>query len=235
MREIYFSVDIESDGPIPGPNSMLSYGCAAFNEEGDRIGTFESNLTLLPEATPDPDTMAWWGQPKNAEAWKACRENPEDPQTSLTRFVEWVESMPGVEQGKYGTKNAVFVAYPSGFDFTFMYWYMRRFVGRSPFSFSAIDVKSFAMATLGQRYRETSKDSFPKRWESKHPHTHKALDDAIEQGELFMNMLRERRAHDTLGLHLLDDLRMVAEGIGTSAEIRAAYQRLDAFIRSSIA
>lgn len=194
MSEVYFSVDIESDGPIPGPNSMLSYGCAAFDGNGVRLGTFESNLALLPEATPDPDTMEWWAKPENMEAWKACRENPEDPTVSLTRFVEWVEQVPGVEKGQYGVKNAVFVAYPSGFDFTFMYWYMRRFAGRSPFSFSALDIKSFAMATLGQRFRETSKRSFPKQWLSKHPHTHKALDDAIEQGEMFMNMLRDCRA-----------------------------------------
>lgn len=195
MREVYFSVDVETDGPIPGPHSMLSYGCAAFDEDARRIATFESNLLTLPGAAPDPDTMAWWGKPENAEAWKACRENPEDPASSMTRFIEWVESVPGVERGQHGgVKNAVFVAYPSGFDFTFMYWYMIRFAKRSPFSFSSLDTKTFAMALLGQRFRETTKKSFPKRWGSKRPHTHKALDDAIEQGELFMNMLRECRA-----------------------------------------
>ena len=30
MKEIYISCDIESDGPIPGPNSMLSFGSVAF-------------------------------------------------------------------------------------------------------------------------------------------------------------------------------------------------------------
>lgn len=32
--EIYVSTDIETDGPIPGPNSMLSFGSAAFTAEG---------------------------------------------------------------------------------------------------------------------------------------------------------------------------------------------------------
>lgn len=31
MKEIFVSTDIEADGPIPGPNSMLSFGFVAFD------------------------------------------------------------------------------------------------------------------------------------------------------------------------------------------------------------
>ena len=98
-------------------------------------------------------------------------------------FLAWVDTLNG---------RAVFVAYPTGFDFTFMYWYMIRFAGRSPFSFSALDMKSFAMALLDSGYRDATKRNMPRRWFSKRRHTHVALDDAIEQGELFANMLAER-------------------------------------------
>lgn len=27
MSEIYISTDVEADGPIPGPHSMLSFAC----------------------------------------------------------------------------------------------------------------------------------------------------------------------------------------------------------------
>ena len=30
MPEIYISTDVEADGPIPGPHSMLSFGSAAY-------------------------------------------------------------------------------------------------------------------------------------------------------------------------------------------------------------
>jgi hypothetical protein len=30
MSEVYVSTDIETDGPIPGPNSMLSFASAAY-------------------------------------------------------------------------------------------------------------------------------------------------------------------------------------------------------------
>jgi hypothetical protein len=32
MSEIYISTDVETDGPIPGPNSMLSFASAAYFE-----------------------------------------------------------------------------------------------------------------------------------------------------------------------------------------------------------
>lgn len=180
--EIYVSTDIETDGPIPGPNSMLSFGSAAFTAEGKLVSTFEANLETLPGAAGNPKTMEWWAtQP---EAWTACRENPRDPQEAMQSYLEWIKSLRG---------RPVFVAYPAGFDFLFVYWYLIRFAGESPFSFSALDIKSYAMALLGTEFRETSKRNMPKRWFTDRPHTHKALDDALGQGELFCNMLAERR------------------------------------------
>lgn len=85
----------------------------------------------------------------------------------------------------------MFVAYPAGFDFLFVYWYLMRFAGESPFSHSALDVKSFAMAMLKSEYRNSSKRNMPKHWFDDLPHTHVALDDAIEQGAMFCNMLAE--------------------------------------------
>lgn len=188
MREIYVSVDVESDGPIPGPNSMLSFGAAAFADTGllsdgpSFKGTFEANLELLPGAQGDTKTMEWWKtQP---EAWEACRKNLQDPSWAMKVFVAWVKRLPG---------KPVFVGFPAGYDFLFVYWYMIQFAGESPFSFSALDGKTYAMATMGKDYRESTKKNMPKSWFSKRPHTHKALDDALEQGDLFLSMLRANR------------------------------------------
>ena len=49
------------------------------------------------------------------------------------------------------------------------------------------------MVLLGTDYRDTTKKRMPERWFDKIPHTHVALDDAIEQGALFCNMLAESR------------------------------------------
>lgn len=85
----------------------------------------------------------------------------------------------------------VFVGYPAAFDFMFVYWYLIYFAGRSPFSFSALDIKTMAMLQLGKDYRRSTKKNMPKRWFDDLPHNHQALGDAIEQGTLFCNMLAE--------------------------------------------
>ena len=182
MQEIYVSTDIEADGPIPGVYSMLSLASAAFTESGEMVGTYSVNLECLGGATQDPDTMRWWStQP---DAWKACREDQVPPGAAMMEYANWVEGLGG---------KPVFVGYPAGFDFTFVYWYLMRFERKSPFSFSALDVKSYVMAVLAKPYRKCTKRNFPKRWFSTRPHTHVALDDAIEQGEMFINILRDSR------------------------------------------
>jgi hypothetical protein len=180
MSEIYISTDVETDGPIPGPHSMLSFASAAFTADKQMLATFSANLHTLPDAQPHPDTMAWWE--KNQAAYDATRTKLEDPADAMTRYVDWLEGFP---RGK-----PVFVAYPAGFDFLFVYWYLIRFAGRSPFSHSALDMKTLAMAALGCEYRNATKRNMPRAWfDQGLPHTHVALDDAIEQGHLFCNML----------------------------------------------
>ncbi|MFZ6766517.1 exonuclease [Undibacterium sp. Di26W] len=182
MTEIYISTDVETDGPIPGPHSMLSLGSAAYTADKQMISTFSVNLACLPGATADPKTAAWWKtQP---EAWAACRQDIEDPATAMPRYVSWIKTLPG---------KPVFVAYPAGFDFLFVYWYLIRFAGESPFSHLALDMKSFAMALMKTDYRDSTKRNMPKHWFDPLPHTHVALDDAIEQGALFCNMLKQNR------------------------------------------
>lgn len=178
--EIYVSTDVEADGPIPGVNSMLSFGSAAYLADKTLISTFTANLEALPGATPNPKTMEWWkGQPG---AWQACRENPQPPEQAMKDYLVWLKGLPGVP---------VFVGYPAAYDFLFVYWYLIRFTGESPFSHSALDIKTLAMVLLKTGYRQATKKNMPKRWFDPLPHSHKALDDAIEQGALFCNMLAE--------------------------------------------
>jgi hypothetical protein len=246
-KEIYISTDVESDGPIPGPNSMLSLGAAAFVPPSkEPIATFSANFELLDGATPDPDTMKWW-MDEQPQAWFACRENLEKPGDAIARFVTWVGGLTGIEKNKQGAvSNAVFVGYPTGFDFTYVYWYIRRFGLPSPFSFSALDIKTFAMAILDKPFRESVKRNMPRGWFPKdRPHTHVALDDAIEQGVIFSNMLsqartqaRARRVVATLGrqdgapldaevVAMIADMKRSLSGRNMRAVVEALLVELD--------
>lgn len=182
MTEIYVSTDIEVDGPIPGPHSMLSFASAAYLPDKTLVATFSSNLELLPGAAGHAETLQWWSE--RPEAWAAARHEPRAPEVVMPEYAEWLEALPG---------PCVFVGYPAAFDFMFVYWYLIRFAGRSPFSFSALDIKTLAMTLMQTDYRRSTKSRMPKRWFDPLPHTHVALDDAIEQGALFCNMLAEAR------------------------------------------
>jgi len=163
--------------------SMLSMASAAFTAEKEVLSTFSANLETLPEAQAYLQTTAWWQN--HAEAWLASRKDLQPPESAMRQYLEWVKSLPG---------KPVFVGYPAAFDFMFVQWYLVRFTGESPFSHAALDIKTYAMAVLRVPYSQTTKRNMPKRWHGPHPHTHQALDDAIEQGGLFLNMLAERQA-----------------------------------------
>ena len=181
--EVYVSTDIETDGPIPGVYSMLSLASAAFTGEGERLETFSANLLPLDGATTHPETMKFWRS--EPAAWSALQTDRLAAGVGMVNYRDWVNALPG---------RPVFVAYPVGFDFTFVHWYLHRFTGGNPFSHSALDMKTLAMVLLGTGYRDSSKRSWPERWlPDDLSHTHVALDDAIEQGVEFCRMLAEAR------------------------------------------
>ena len=181
MIEIYVSTDVETDGPIPGPHSMLSLASAAYLADKTLLGTFSANLETLPGAAGHPETMKWWETQK--EAWAASRRNLQSPEHAMRDYSAWLKALPG---------ELVFVGYPAAFDYMFVQWYLHKFTGSSPFAYFALDVKTYAMSLLKTNYRETTKSIMPKDWFDDLPHTHLALDDAIEQGILFCNMLKSR-------------------------------------------
>lgn len=187
--EVYVSTDVEADGPIPGPHSMLSLASVAYRlqtlaGEGLKkqiLGTFSANLELLPDASPDPRTQTWWqGFP---EAWAACRREPRSPQVVMQEYLKWVKALPG---------RVIFLGFPASWDFMWVYWYLVRFTGERPFREHAIDVRSYAMGMRKVSFQETARTYLPQRWfDSELRHTHVALDDALEQGAMFCNMLAE--------------------------------------------
>ena len=56
----YVVCDIEADGPIPGPHSMISLGAVAVNKAGQKFGEYEINFFPLENAKPHPDVMKWF-------------------------------------------------------------------------------------------------------------------------------------------------------------------------------
>lgn len=184
--DLYFSVDIEADGPNPGDNSMVSLGAAAF-ERGNRkpISTFEVNLDALPCASTDPKTMEWWNTVVPSEVRDHVFSNRVEAGAAMNQFAEWVSPF---------RKNwdPVLLVYPT-WDAMWVTWYFNHFQVKHPFGLGALDMKSFGFSKYADSwggFKSISKKNLPKYlWEGAGKHTHRALDDALEQGVMFINML----------------------------------------------
>ena len=181
--DVYFSVDIEADGPIPGPYSMLSMGIAVAGRfDGDRFTPCDLTAeTFYAELAPisdefDEDALAV----AHLDRERLVREG-EDPVAAMKRAARWVEDTAGEAVGVRG------VAGP--FDWMFTHWYFVRFVGRDPFGYASyLDVKSMYVARSRRTLADASPDGLPPELRSARPHTHHALDDAIRQGEVFARL-----------------------------------------------
>lgn len=113
--------------------------------------------------------------------------NGETPEEGMTRFVKWLENT----KKEHNAQSIVFAAFPLGFDWMFTYWYLIEFAGVSPFGHSRhIDIKTLYATKADTLIMNSVKARMKKHLHSKRKHTHKAIDDAIEQGELLINILK---------------------------------------------
>lgn len=182
MSETYVSLDIESTGPVPGLYSMIALGAAAFSQSGQELGCWTANLQELEGAGRHPDTMAWW-QTRPRE-WEQATRDQEDPATAMAAFSKWVQKLPG---------KKIAAAWPAAFDFAFVNYYCHRFTGGNPLGFACLDIRSLAMGvTRSQGYYDLKQTEIQQMWQvaKQGLNAHVALDDAIEQGRLLVQLLR---------------------------------------------
>ena len=185
--DAYFSADVETDGPIPGPFSILSFAlvyAGAF--DGRQFSKPKDySLSFYTELRPISDNYQAEALRINGLDRDRLRTQGETPISAMASASAWVRSVAG-------RRKPVLVAYPLSFDWTWLYWYFIRFSPEgSPFDYSrCFDIKTaFAIkASLPIAEAGRSNLFFPLR--SDHQHTHHALDDAIEQAQIFANVFQ---------------------------------------------
>ena len=179
--DLYISGDIEADGPIPGVNSMLSLGFAVagrfdgveFAPHDPREEKFYRELKPISDVFA-PDALRVSGLDRG----KLSREGVA-PETAMAEAASWVLRQAGADR-------AVLVGYPVVFDWQFLHWYFIRFAGASPFGFSgALDMKTMYHQKARVTLDAAGLNELPEELRSARRHTHNALDDAVEQAEIF--------------------------------------------------
>lgn len=189
--DCYISVDVEADGPIPGPYSMLSFGfvvAGAFDGATFTPADLDAPESFYRELRPISDDVV----PSALEVSGLDRDRlvaeGTDPRLAMTEAREWV-------LGVAGDRRPVLVAYPLSYDWMWLHWYFTRFAdGGSPFGYSqCLDVKTLIAAALGVTVDRANKHSLPPALQSHRPHTHHAIDDAVEQADLFAKVFAHLR------------------------------------------
>lgn len=176
-KEIYISVDIEASGPIPGEYSMLSLGACVV---GDISKTFYVELK------PINDNYIERALNVSGFSMEELKEKGTEPAKAMKDFADWIQQVAG--EGR-----PVFVAFNATFDWSFVNYYFHRFSQRNPFGISGLDIKAYYMGMKSCSWGETTKKKLDPNFKSSRKHTHNALDDSIEQAEIFEKILKSKK------------------------------------------
>jgi len=160
-------VDIESDGPIPGDYSMISFGAVIVNDKLDK--TFYGKLKPISEKwIPEALAVSGFSRDETLQF--------QDPREVMNSFADWLK-----ENSK---SRPMFFSDNNGFDWQFINWYFIHFTGKNPFGFSSTN--------LGSLYKGMVKDTFKNfKHLRKTKHTHNPVDDALGNAEALLHMKHE--------------------------------------------
>jgi DNA polymerase III epsilon subunit-like protein len=194
--DLYISADVETDGPIPGKYSLLAFGLVVVGSfDGERFSRGPSREeAFYAELKPISDEFEPQALEVNGLDRERLRVEGADPSEAMSAAASWICD---VSQGH----RPVLVAYPVAYDWSFLYWYFERFADTgSPFGHSScLDIRTLYQSVSGTVFDRSGKRHMPQALLPEEPHTHNALDDAREQGELFANLLgwvlRRRAGH----------------------------------------
>jgi hypothetical protein len=185
--DLYISADVEADGPIPGPYSMLSFGlCVAGSFDGKRFAVPDGEpANFYRELRPISDDFLPEALEVSGLDRKRLAREGTDPAEAMAAATRWVQSAAD-------SARVVLVGFPVVYDWMFLCWYFECFTeSGSPFGHgSALDIKTMYQQKAHVVTSRAGKDDLPGELRSLRPHRHHALDDALEQAEVFANVFR---------------------------------------------
>jgi hypothetical protein len=184
--DIYFSADVETDGPIPGPFSLLSFAlvyAGRFDGSVFQRPIAHNAVSFYRELKPISDQYQLEALSVNGLDRDRLKVQGQSPDAAMNEASEWVKSLARGER-------PVLVAYPLSFDWSWLYWYFVRFAKEgSPFSYSqCFDLKTAFAIKARRPIAQSGRSELFLPLRSRKVHSHNALDDAFEQAEIFANL-----------------------------------------------
>ena len=184
--DVYFSADVETDGPTPGPYSLLSFALVyAGTFDGTRFERPEAlDKTFYREVRPISDEFDAQALKVNGLDRSRLVREGETPSAAMSAASKWIRSVAGPGQ-------PVLVAYPLSFDWAWLYWYFVRFAeAGSPFDHSrCFDIKTAYAVKARVPISGAGRSQLLPALKSERAHTHHAIDDAKEQADIFAKIM----------------------------------------------
>ncbi len=178
-HEVFISVDVETAGPIPGEYSLLSIGACLVDDENK---TFECQLQPV-NYNADPKALEVTGL-----SLELLSKNGLPPEKAMLQFSDWITGLSN------GESDFVFVGFNAAFDWSFINYYFHKYLGKNPFGFTALDIKSYYMGLVNCDWKDTKSSKVAKKINPQRHGDHDALHDALYQAEIF-RMLRKGDFH----------------------------------------
>jgi len=185
VSDVYFSVDVETDGPIPGDYSMLSFAMvpAGRMDRGQYAPPATYDDRFYAELRPISDRFEQAALDVNGFDRERLAATATDPAEAMRQAADWLRA-------RCAGGEPVMVAYPLGFDWSWIHWYFVRFTGTSPFKHSrAFDLKTAVAVSERIPISDAGRSRLPTSLRSDHAHTHHATDDAIAQAQIFAKLM----------------------------------------------
>lgn len=169
----YIVVDVESDGPLQGINSMVCFGAVLVDNEGKLDKTYYGKTRALENSKYDPEALAISGFSREEH----LSDNFDNPKDVMEDFAEWIAEVAG-------DSKVTLISDNNGYDAAWINWYFHRYLGFNPFGWSSRRIGDLWCGFKNNLYYKWKKHR-------KTSHTHHPVDDAKGNAEAFLELLKQ--------------------------------------------
>lgn len=163
----YIVVDVESDGPLLGTNSMVCFGAVVVEPSLSKT-FYGKTKPISPWFNPEALAISGFSREEH--------EQFENPEKVFKEFEAWIE--------KNSKGRPVLISDNNSYDASWINWYFHTYLGKNPFGWSS--------RRIGDMFAGFYNNPFYK-WKQhrKTSHTHHPVDDAKGNAEALL-YLQER-------------------------------------------
>jgi DNA polymerase III alpha subunit (gram-positive type) len=158
-------VDVESDGQVPGINSMVCFGAVILDRDLNK--TFYGQTAPISKIY-EPDALAISGFTRKEH------EKFEHPEKTMLEFKQWLKDNTSGSPVLFSDNNQ--------FDGMYMNYYMHVYTGKNPFGWTSRRIGDLFCGFYNDPYYKWTKHRVSK-------HTHHPVDDAKGNAEALLYLI----------------------------------------------